>query len=415
MPAATLPAPQFTITRRDARRFMLAHHLLWSPRQLYGKSGVLTYIRQVESIQFDPINIVGRNPDLVLQSRVADYRSEYLDQLLYDDRELVDGWDKMACIYSTTDWPYFNRRRDFLRQNDDPRKPPDAILNEVLEEIRKSGPISSLDFKDHEKVDWYWGPTKAGRAALEYLYAHGRIGVHHRVNNRRYFDLIDRLLVPKLLDIPDPFANEQAYQDWHVLRRVGSLGLAHSTSGEYWLGILEVKSPQRKAVLKRLIEQDQVIPLEIDVFPGQTLFIRAAELPTLEAVQSQPPPEPNAALIAPLDNLMWNRKLIENLFDFSYTWEVYKPKAQRQYGYYVLPVLYGEQFVARLDPTFDKKKRILTLQNWWWEADIQFDNSMRKALLDALQTFAAYLNAAQIVLDEPIRANPTLAWMKYLS
>jgi len=415
MPVATLPDPQLNITRRDARRFMLAHHQLWPPRQLNGKAGVLAYIQHVESIQFDPINIVGRNPDLVLQSRVADYNPAYLDQLLYEDRQLVDGWDKMACIYPTTDWPYFNRRRDFLRQNNDPRKPPDVILDEVLSEIEGKGPISSLDFKNHEKVDWHWGPTKAGRAALEYLYAHGHVGVHHRVNNRRYFDLIDRLLPPEILDIPDPFGSVQSYRDWHVLRRIGSLGLALSTSGEYWLGILGVKSTQRKETLARLVEQKKVIPLAIDEIPGQTLFIRAADLSALEAIQNQTIPELGAALVAPLDNLMWNRKLIEILFDFSYIWEVYKPKAQRQYGYYVLPVLYGDRFVARLDPIFDKKKRVLSFQNWWWEAAARVDNSMEAALLDGLRAFATYLDAAQIVLANSIQADSTLAWMKNLA
>ncbi len=412
MPPSELPSPQITISNFEARRFMLAHHNLWPPRQLRGKDGVLEYIQQVDSIQFDPINIVGRNPDLVLQSRVGDYHPAYIDQLRYEERTLIDGWDKMACIYATTDWPSFTYRREFLRENPDSRKPPDTIINETLDEIRQRGPLSSLDFKEYEKVDWHWGPTKAVRAAMEYLYSRGFLGVHHRVNNRRYFDLIENLLPTDLLDAPDPFPTTEAYQDWHVLRRVGSLGLAQTNTSESWSGIIGVKSNERRIALKRLAAQGKVIPLAIDELPDDTFYIRSTDLPTLETIQKHAQSNSKAALIAPLDNLMWNRGLIESLFGFRYRWEVYKPKAQRQYGYYVLPVLYGDRFVARLDPAFDKKKRILTLQNWWWQADAKPDQTMQAALLECLRAFSSYLDAKQVILADPIRTDPTLEWME---
>ena len=110
------PPPSLTIDKTTARRFVFAHHHLWPPRQLKGKDGVRQYIQHVGAIQFDPINIVGRNPDLVLQSRVADFTLGILDELLYEDRLLLDGWDKMASIYSVGDWPYFARQRARMRQ-----------------------------------------------------------------------------------------------------------------------------------------------------------------------------------------------------------------------------------------------------------------------------------------------------------
>ncbi len=415
MPPSKMPTPQITLSNVEARRFILAHHNLWPPHQLRGKDGVLEYIQQVGSIQFDPINIVGRNPDLVLQSRVADYKPEFLDQLLYEDRYLIDGWDKMACIYATTDWPSFTYRRKFLRENPDPRKPPETILNETLAQIRQRGPLSSLDFKEYEKVDWHWGPTKAVRAAMEYLYGRGYLGVHHRVNNRRIFDLIKNLLPDALLNAPNPFSTIEDYQNWHVLRRVGSLGLAQTKSSEYWSGIIGVSSNERRKILNHLTAQGKVIPLAIEAFPDDILFIRAADLPTLEAVQNPSPSSDQAALIAALDNLMWNRGLIENLFGFRYRWEVYKPKAQREYGYYVLPVIYGDRFIARVDPAFDKKKRILTIQNWWWENEFEPDETMQAALLKCLATFSSYLGAKKIILAVPVRANPTLQWMEGIS
>jgi uncharacterized protein YcaQ len=111
---------------------------------------------------------------------------------------------------------------------------------------------------------------------------------------------------------------------------------------------------------------------------------------------------------------MWNRGLIESIFDFNYRWEVYKPKAQRQYGYYVLPVLYDDRFVARIDPAFDKKKRVLTVQNWWWEPEIQLNEKLYSALTECLHTFCHYLSTEKIILADHIKSDPTLEWMKNL-
>jgi len=223
--------------------------------------------------------------------------------------------------------------------------------------------------------------------------------------------LIDRLLPPEILDTPESFASSHAYQDWHVLRRVGSLGLAQTNTSEYWSGILGVKSAQRRTILNRLTEQQKVVPLAIEDYPIEPLFIRSADMPTLDSIQKQPEPQPVMALIAPLDNLIWNRGLIDKLFDFQYTWEVYKPKATREYGYYVLPVLYGDRFIARLDPAFDKKKRTLTIQNWWWEADVGKSAEMHVALRDCFARFLRYLGTDRIDIDKILVKREGLGWL----
>ncbi|MBC8506667.1 MAG: YcaQ family DNA glycosylase [Anaerolineales bacterium] len=409
------PSPSLTIDKTTARRFMFAHHHLWPPRQLQGKQGVRQYIRHVGGIQFDPINIVGRNPDLVLQSRVVDFNLGMLDELLYEDRQLLDGWDKMASIISADDWPYFSRKRG--RMQDIFGVPTEVVMQvapNILEKIRQNGPQSPLDFKGNEKTDWSWGPTKVSRAGLEGLYAMGKLGVHHRVNNRRYFDFIENLLPAKLLDAPDPNLSIEEYEDWHVLRRVGGMGLVFPNAGEHWYGIIGVKTPERKQIISRLVERGDLISLTIEEIPDKVFYIRQADMPTLEAAQNTKQSQPGAAFLAPLDNLLWNRKMNGWLFDFEYIWEVYKPKAKRQYGYYVLPVIYGDQFIARFDPAFDKKSRHLTIQNWWWEEGIKPDEMMEAALIDCLQDFVAYLNAQGFEIGEVIEKEVSMRWMKSL-
>ncbi len=410
MAASFPPSASITIDKTTARRYILAHQKLWPPRQLKGKAGVRKFIRHVGSIQFDPINVVGRNPDLVLQSRVKDYRPEMLDHLLYQDYQLLDGWDKMASIYSAEDWPFFFRHKKFRRQIENPRRPQQEVIQNVLAEIEQRGPLSSLEFDNQEKTDWFWGPTKIVRAALETLFGEGYLGVHHRVNNRRYFDLIERLLPADLLQIPDPNQTEEQYQDWHILRRVGSMGLAFPNAGEHWYGIIEVKTPERKRIISRLVERGDLISVDISEIPEKTYFMRKVDLSTLEAVSN--PTTAGAAILAPLDNLLWNRKNNSWLFDFEYIWEVYKPKAQRQYGYYTLPVIYDSRFIARFDPAFDKKTRHLTIQNWWWEKEIEPNKKMEAALIACFQDFVAYLKAEKLILGKPILHEATLRWMK---
>jgi uncharacterized protein YcaQ len=392
---------------------MLAHHHLWPPRRLTGKAGVMDFIRRVGCIQFDPINVVGRNPDLVLQARVKDYHAGLLEELLYADRQLLDGWDKMAAIYPTTDWPYFARHRAHMRRRQDDRTSQAMqIAPGVSQAIQQRGPLSSVDLKHAGKVDWFWGvEVRLARAALEILYATGELIIHHRVGSRRVFDLAERVLPSDLLAAPEPHPTLAGYQDWHVLRRVGGLGLANPRSSECWLGILGTKSQARGSVLARLVERGEVVALAVDGVPGHTFFARTCDLPDLEALDAADLVEPEAALIAPLDNLIWDRQAVRQVFDFDYVWEVYKPVTQRKYGYYVLPVLFGDRLVARLEPAFDKQKRELTVANWWWERDILPDEGMQAALAACLRDFARYLGAGRVRLSGPLAQEKTLRWV----
>ena len=144
-----------TLTKQQARRFVLAHQGLWPPHELEGKRGVVNYIRRVGCIQFDPLDIVGHNPELVLQARVADFSPEMLQELLYQDRKLLDGWDKVMSIYRVEDWPYFQRQREAERRSLDKRSQITAILPEVRQVIQEQGHCLRLT--------WIWIRKWTGR------------------------------------------------------------------------------------------------------------------------------------------------------------------------------------------------------------------------------------------------------------
>ena len=400
------------ISQQTARRTLLTCQGLYPPRSWSGKRGAKSFLKKTRSIQFDPINVVGRNPDLVLQSRVKDFRPKLLDELLYKDRYLVDNWDKMASLSLAEDWPYFERYRS--RMEDIFGVPSDVVMSlapVVLGQIRQEGPQCSLDYQFEEKTDWSWGPTRVTRASLEGLFKIGKLGVHHRVNNRRYFDLIENLLPAEVLNAADPNQTLEEYQRWHILRRISALGLAHPNAGEQWGGMIGVKSQLRQRILQELVENGDLVKVEVEELPGDTFYLRTEDKKIVNQAENDVT-SLEAAFIAPLDNLLWDRKNLSRLFDFSYMWEVYKPKVKREYGYYVLPVLYGDRFVARLDPGFDKKTRILTINDWWWEDGVQPDGDMITALKRCLGDFLGYLEAEDLNFPKKIIKKGNLEWLR---
>lgn len=390
------------ISSKQARRFILRHQGLLPPRQLAGKEGVMEYIRRVGCIQYDPLNMVGINPDLVLQSRIRGYKPSLLYELLYEDRLLVDGWDKQAAFYPVEDWPCFGRyrTRKIIRRGRE-RTDLYKVLPLVIEEIERRGPLSSTDFAEKERVDWYWGPSKPSRACLESLCTWGDLIVHKRVGNRRIYDLASRHIPLEFLAAADPFKSEEDYWQWHLLRRIGSVGALWNRASDAWLGVNGFKTPQRQAAFQSLIAAGKIAPVEVED-KDIVLYIGSELLPQLEEGSREGADA--VSFIAPLDNLIWDRKLIAKLFDFEYTWEVYKPSKARKYGYYVLPVLYGDRFIARFEPRLNKKTNVLEVRNWWWEPGVKASSDIISAVKGAAADFMSYLGANEIlgVVDSPL-------------
>ncbi len=327
----------------------------------------------------------------------------------------MDGFDKMMSIYCVEDWPYFRRRREAaLHRLGDSSRPATTILPQVRQEIKERGPLSSIDLDFDQTVDWSWSPTRIARAALESMYFWGELIIHHKVNTRKVYDFASKHIPKALLSAPDPNETEEQYHDWYVLRRIGSVGLIWGRAGEAWLSMPGIKSKERRAALARLLEQDKVVEVRVkSVKP--LLYMRSEDRPTLDEVLDATDPAPRAAIIAPLDNLTWDRRFLEEMFDFYYRWEVYTPAAKRQYGYYVLPVLYGDRFVARFDPGRDKQNGALVIKNWWWESGVVPSERMQAELCQCFLRFLDYLGAAQIQVDSEIVERAGLDWLTNLA
>ncbi len=338
----------------------------------------LHVVRQRQSIQFDPLDVVGLNMDLVMQSRIPGYEPRALREALYGRFALMDGYDKNLCIYPTEDYPCFSRvRREgagWWGQNEAIR----AAMEQTLEMIDQKGPLCSDDLPFNEKVRWPWGHAPVSRAVLETLWAEGRLIVCKKKGVRRYFDRIEKYVPPEILNAPDPNRTDEEYQAWLVLRRIRSVGLLWNKGSDAWLGT-GLKKPERDRAFERLLGEGGIEEIEVEGIREK--FYAAAEY--AELLNGQP--DGRARVIAPLDCFMWDRKLIEALYGFRYRWEVYVPREKREFGYYVLPVLCGGRFIARFEPEKDGR-----IKNWWWEEGVTHEE---KCAADrCMQDFQEYVN-----------------------
>lgn len=345
---------------------MLYHHLS-DDTALQDGEDITAYIRQAGCIQYDPLDVVGRNPDLVLQARCRAYRKGDIEPLLYRDRALFDVWDKNMSISTVADWSSFERfRRRFLvwcREHQ-------AVIDEITEYLQQHESACSSDFAHDVKVDWHYGPQRLAKAALEAMCYAGLAVVHHKKGTRRYYALAEQCIPPEYFNMAPPYRTDEDYFKWGVLRRINAVGLLWNKPSDAWLGISGLKSKERSQAFQNLLEEGRIAEIGVDGIK-QPLYMASEHLDLLQAAAAQPSDTTSCArILAPLDNLLWDRRLIADLFGFEYKWEVYTPAAQRKYGYYVLPVLCGSELVARLEMETDPKRSTLVVNRIWLQDDV---------------------------------------------
>ena len=382
---------KISISKEEARRFLICYQGLNGSNTFKGKEGVLQYFKRVGCVQYDPLNVVGRNADLVLQSRIPGYSSSILERLLYIDRTLIDGWDKMMSIYRREDWPFFLRLREVkgkevievLKR----RASLEAVnlTGEIREILMRRGP---LQIHLGEAGKGRWGHRNLSGAAMDYMFNIGEIGIYGKKGTQKIYDLIENLLPHELLNCPDPFKSERDFCKWYFKRRAGSIGFVWGRNGGGWLGHFLSDKALRMSILSELVEEKSLITIFIEGI-DEAFYMRQEDFAILDSARMDK--EAAVRFLAPLDNILWDREMVERIFNFKYSWEVYLQLPKRKYGYYVLPVLYGDKLVARFEPENQRGSSPLRGKNWWWEDGISISNQMRVHILDGFERFAQYL------------------------
>ncbi len=251
--------------------------------------------------------------------------------------------------------------------------------------MEKNGNIGTKDISIGEVRENRWGHKKLSSAALDYLFNGGEFCVVYKRGTQKYFDLTERVLESKDLQ-GDLNMTIEDFLEWYIERRIQSVGFLWNKSGGAWQGHFLSENETRSSILQTLLEKNKINEIQVEGIK-ESFYISENFQKYMKYQNSNS----YVRFIAPLDNIMWDRQMVEMLFDFIYRWEVYTPVAKRKFGYYVLPVLYNGQFIARFEAEPIREAGEFVIKNWWWEPKIEPNDDMKEMIAKEMARFAEFL------------------------
>jgi uncharacterized protein YcaQ len=354
------------LTKEQARRIAVRAQLLDAPRP----TELLTVVQRLTLLQIDPTAAIAPSADLVAWSRIGSaYESAELSRALEQDRTLFEH-DAMVrpmsdlglYLAGAAEWPSYDKQRAWLRDND-------RFRRDILELLGSSGPVSSRDIPDTCVVPWAstgWTNNRNVTQMLEFLMMRGEVAIAGRVGRERLWDLPERVY-PAEVAVPSVEEAERRKNE----RRLTSLGIARQKARAMPMEPVHVGEAGEPAVVEGVNGEWRVDPAALgDDFEGRT------------------------ALLSPFDRLIHDRARAEELFDFEYTLEMYKPAAKRRWGYYALPILHEDRLVGKLDAVADRKASVLRVNAI--HEDVKFTRTMTKGVQAELEELASWLGMSAI-------------------
>ena len=354
------------LTKAQARRIAVRAQMLDAPRP----TELLAVVQQLTLLQVDPTAAIAPNADLVAWSRLGSaYQPEHLKQALEQDRTLLEHnalirpmSDLGLYLAGASDWPDYERTRAWLRDNDHFRR-------DILKVLGSSGPLTSRDIPDTSVVPWAssgWTNNRNVTQMLEIMMMRGEIAISGRVGRERVWDLADRVY-PADVAVPSVEEAERAKNE----RRLASLGIAREKARAMPMEPVHVGEAGEPAVVEGVKGEWRVDPAALgEDFEGRT------------------------ALLSPFDRLIHDRVRAEELFDFEYTLEMYKPAAKRRWGYFALPILHYDRLVGKLDAVADRKASVLRVNAI--HEDVKFSRAMAAAVRTELGDLAEWLGLGAV-------------------
>ncbi len=400
-----------------ARRFILGKQGLWPGRRWRGIQGTEQAMREMEYLQLDPLQIVARSQDITLHSRVLDYKPGMWEEVTYQQRKFFDwgGWLAVRPMEELPHWRVImHRERDRGPDIDGRiqkmgRDHADAIA-EMRAILRARGTVNNRDFEmaTRTRTQSYRG-RKDSALALYYLWRTGEVMTHHRENFERVYALTDAVAPAHLIRESD-----EAEADRFLIKKdVSFSGLSrlNRTQDSFFRGVPFSKAKQ---IIEALLADGEVIPVQVEGWK-QVHYALGSDAETLSDLsvgrvpQAWAPLETTtteeAVFLSPLDRVS-ARGRAKILFGFDYVWEVYKPEHQRKFGYYTLPVLWGDRLVARFDSKLDRTTNTFVILGLWLEDKaLGEDEAFAEALVCGLARFVAFLGASKLdatAIREPL-------------
>jgi uncharacterized protein len=402
---APAPRPPVTLTAAEARAFLVGHHALRAIELPPGAEGVRALLRRLRCIQLDPLDPLGTNADLVALARV--------DGIAKGDvyRHLLPGhafehFAKERCLLPPAAFPWYRAElmveAPWWSHHERLRRLPPGVVEAVLEEVRARGPVAADDVTDHgrvEPLDWsgWTGTPRAAKMALEVLWTRCDVVVCGRgPRGGKLYDVPERALPEVARLDPHPpgrpaAARVEAFRRWATLERAEAAGLLATAGSAAWSTL----EPARRAGIPAALVAEGLLE-EVRVEGSTRTWLAPAGF----RERRHAPADGRVRLLGPLDSLLWDRALVRVAFGFDYTWEVYRPAALRQFGWYVCPLLAGDALVGRLDGAVDRGA--LRIRAIWVEPGAELDPAALRACLDR---HAAACGVDRVVMPRRIRIN----------
>jgi uncharacterized protein len=354
------------LTKEQARRIAVRAQLLDAPRP----TELLTVVQRLTLLQIDPTAAIAPSADLVAWSRLGSaYRPDHLKQALEQDRTLFEHnalirpmGDVGLYLAVPADWPSHERRRTWLRDND-------RLRRDILKLLGTSGPLTSRDIPDTAAVPWAstgWTNNRNVTQMLELLMMRGEVAIAGRVGRERLWDVPERVY-PAGVVVPSAEEAERLKNE----RRLAALGIARAKTTKVPVEPWDVGEVGEPAVVEGVKGEWRVDPTLLgNDFEGRT------------------------ALLSPFDRLVHDRGRTQELFDFEYALEMYKPAAQRRWGYFALPILHGDRLVGKVDATADRKASVLRVHAI--HEDVKFTRTVANGVQAELEDLASWLGLHEV-------------------
>ena len=391
------------ISRQTARRFILGRQGLWPGRRWRGLAGTERAMRAMEHLQLDPLGIMARAQDLMLHSRVIDYRPDDWATLTYDKRRFFDwgGWLAVRPMDELPYWRNLMRREREIGHWRDVEREHHAAIVEMRRILQERGTVANRDFTmaSRTRTDSYRG-RKDSAVALYYLWRVGEAMVHHRERFERVYAPTEAIAPPELLEE----ASDAETEDFMRRKHVAFEGISAVTGTSY---TIYEKGSRATAIAwrDRAVGDGTLMEVVVEGWRGPRWAL-ASDRTAIETVAAGRVPRDwkpketstteEATFLAPLDPVS-ARKRAKPLFDFDYIWEVYTPAPKRKFGYYALPVLWGDRLVARFDGRLDRQSSTFAILGLWLEDEaLAADETFIDAFANGIERMQAFLGAERL-------------------
>jgi len=379
------------ISLKEAREMVLRSQLLWgtSPKD---REATLQTIEQIGYVQIDTISVVARAHHHVLRSRVGNYQPDDLKQL-EAERKIFDYWAHAAAYLPIRDFRFSLYRKQEIANGEGHWHEKDRrLMTYVYDRIKGEGPKMSKDFKDvaPKEEGQVWGSHPANRA-IRQLFMEGQIMISGRQGFQKIYDLTERVF-PESQNMEVP--SREDYLAYVIERDARSNGLIQIKH----IGHLLKKSKEEiQQLADHLVEEGKLARYQVEKLAG--VFYAPADLASILASTSR---RRKMHILSPFDNLIIQRKRLQELFDFQYTLECYVPAPKRKVGYFSLPLLWGDTFVGQIDAKADRKNKTLEIRNLVWEVNGKKKEKMHAPLRKALDEFRIFNDCESIEISPPL-------------